>query len=80
MPLQLQDYNSIATYSYSGQRQSRMAYASVLAPWYSQLVPELNRLRGAAPADDRSVADVYSRWLAATPSLSASDKGQANLM
>lgn len=56
-----QDYGSIATFTYAGQRTNRSQFGRMFSSWYTQLQPALTRLRGAPPADDRSFADVYGK-------------------
>lgn len=57
-----QDYGSIATFTYAGQRTNRSQFGRMFSSWYTQLQPALTRLRGAPPADDRSFADVYGKY------------------
>ncbi|PRW58489.1 amine oxidase [Chlorella sorokiniana] len=75
-----QDYGSIATFSYTGQRTNRSSFGRMFSSWYSQLQPALARLKGATPADNRSFGDVYGEWLAANTQFTAADRGQANMM
>lgn len=70
----------MATHSLAGARTSRASFAGIFSRWYSGLLPALAAARRASPAADRSVADVYSAWLAQNPQFTSADVGQANIM